>query len=280
MFELIASPSQQAFLIAFRLERCLRSGLDRSGATGFLFEYDLFEDHGIIVVVTAGHCLDGTQRLTFKLPRLLEEAVVDPSDPIEFMLAISDFLRHPDPQVDICIAPLGSRINISIVDGKRPLLQCWQLDGVISAAKLLQVKWLEDVYMVGCPFRIYDDLNLLPIARRASTATPLQSDYKGEKAFLLDVHMHKGSSGSPVSLIQEGQLSFPGGRGQLGGTRTALLGIAVAELLNPADDTELGLAKCLKSELLFQFVPELLARNPGYRVKPQWAHLAEGELHG
>jgi len=85
---------------------------------------------------------------------------------------------------------------------------------------------IEEVMLIGYPDGLYDPVNLTPIVRRGSTATPLQLDYGGEPAFLVDASVFPGSSGSPVLIA-----NFPTymnrrtGEVFVGGSRTMFLGI-------------------------------------------------------
>lgn len=54
----------------------------------------------------------------------------------------------------------------------------------------------------GYPRGFYDRLNLLPVARRAITATPISVDYEGRPEFLMDASVFPGSSGSPVFVVK------------------------------------------------------------------------------
>ena len=50
---------------------------------------------------------------------------------------------------------------------------------------------------------IYDKKNLIPIARKGITATPILLDYEGKPKFLIDGSVFPGSSGSPVFLYKQ-----------------------------------------------------------------------------
>jgi hypothetical protein len=45
---------------------------------------------------------------------------------------------------------------------------------------------------------MFDRKHYTPVIRRGTTATPIQLDYDGRPAFLIDVSVFPGSSGSPV----------------------------------------------------------------------------------
>ena len=86
---------------------------------------------------------------------------------------------------------------------------------------------IEEVIFVGYPDGIFDSRNLLPVARRAMTATPIAEDYEGEPAFLIDGSVFGGSSGSPVFLYDRGSFR-PRGGGLVVGNRFMLVGVLAA----------------------------------------------------
>jgi hypothetical protein len=60
----------------------------------------------------------------------------------------------------------------------------------------------QQVLVIGYPDGLFDAKHLTPIARTGHTATPIQLDYLGSPAFLIDAPIFPGSSGSPVFLIE------------------------------------------------------------------------------
>lgn len=135
-----------------------------------------------------------------------------------FQLHIEDFshawFMHPDPEVDIAVVPM------------RPLEQAAREQGVAlyyhsvdaqmfpDAAALRAFDALEEVLFIGYPSGVWDQLNLMPIMRRGTTATPMALDFEGRQEFLIDAAVYPGSSGSPVFIYQPQGLrpSLPGDR--------------------------------------------------------------------
>ena len=123
-----------------------------------------------------------------------------------FQLNIDDFpqawFMHPDPEVDLAIIPI------------RPLEQAARDQGVElyyhvidsrlapDPATLRALDALEDVLFVGYPNGVWDQVNLMPILRRGTTATPMGLDFEGRQEFLIDAAVYPGSSGSPVFVYQ------------------------------------------------------------------------------
>lgn len=123
-----------------------------------------------------------------------------------FQLNIDDFpaawFMHPDPEVDLAIIPMrpleaaaneqGIELYYHPIDSR---LAC-------DAATARALDALEDVLFVGYPSGVWDQVNLMPILRRGTTATPIALDFEGRKEFLIDAAVYPGSSGSPVFIYQ------------------------------------------------------------------------------
>ena len=71
-----------------------------------------------------------------------------------------------------------------------------------DAATLHALDALEEVLFVGYPSGVWDQVNLMPIMRRGTTATPMVLDFEGRPEFLIDAAVYPGSSGSPVFIYQ------------------------------------------------------------------------------
>ena len=70
-----------------------------------------------------------------------------------------------------------------------------------KASDKKSISAIEDVYMIGYPNGLWDNVNNKPIIRKGITATNFNFDYQGEKEFLIDMACFPGSSGSPIVLI-------------------------------------------------------------------------------
>ena len=69
---------------------------------------------------------------------------------------------------------------------------------------LNKIDAIEEILFIGYPTGIWDSKNLIPVARRGITATPVYLDFQGEKQFLIDASVFPGSSGSPVFIYNPG----------------------------------------------------------------------------
>lgn len=62
---------------------------------------------------------------------------------------------------------------------------------------------IQEIYMIGYPREIYNkDVNL-PVIQKGIAATSLCDGYNGGSMFLTDIPVIKGSSGSPIYVIEE-----------------------------------------------------------------------------
>lgn len=112
-----------------------------------------------------------------------------------------DSVGHPNPHVDVAVMPLEPIAEGLRNAGQIPFLRGITENIVLSQSKLAeQARAIEDLIFIGYPGKIYDTVNLTPIARRGITATPLALDYRGTPAYLIDGAVFEGSSGSPVFI--------------------------------------------------------------------------------
>jgi S1-C subfamily serine protease len=138
---------------------------------------------------------------------------------------------HPDPAVDVAVMYLEHLMNHVPIPGEPPVLARTYVKtiGRHHIATPEQVGGLdavEEVMFIGYPNALYDRVNLTPIVRRGSTATPLQLDYGGEPAFLIDASVFPGSSGSPVFIANFATyMNRRTGKVFVGGSRAMFLGI-------------------------------------------------------
>lgn len=70
--------------------------------------------------------------------------------------------------------------------------------------QLAQLDAIESVTFIGYPNGIWDSANLMPVARRGTTASPIAVDFEGTPRFVIDASVFGGSSGSPVFILNQG----------------------------------------------------------------------------
>jgi len=197
----INSISKKLLFNTVRVDTVLEDGSEGSGTAFVISHAHKRGTHNFIV--TNRHLVDGVRRggLVFTQKRQGQPALGQ-----RFQINIEDFphawFLHPDPEVDLAIIPM------------RPLEQAAHEQGVElyyhvidsrlapDAAVLRALDALEEILFVGYPSGVWDQVNLMPILRRGTTATPMALDFEGRPEFLIDAAVYPGSSGSPVFVYQ------------------------------------------------------------------------------
>ena len=110
---------------------------------------------------------------------------------------------HPDPEVDIAVMPLHALLNHREEPdwptfGELTFVAPVRSQHVATPDSINNLDAIEEVFFIGYPDGLYDMVNLTPVVRRGITATPVQLDFQGQPAFLIDAAVFPGSSGSPV----------------------------------------------------------------------------------
>jgi hypothetical protein len=198
----IESPAEQLFFTTVRIET---SGPDGVGAgTAFFFDYQ-WDDKRAEFLVTNKHVVAGSMTGKFFF------TLGDEKRPLlghRFNVQIDDFEHgwhgHPSSDIDIAVMPLGGILRDIEKDGRRLFYRSIPNRFIPTPDQLKELDALEEVVFIGYPNGIFDAVNLLPIARRGVTATPLQIDYNGKPVFLVDASVFPGSSGSPVLICSPG----------------------------------------------------------------------------
>ncbi|HET9122635.1 MAG TPA: serine protease [Acidiferrobacteraceae bacterium] len=158
-------------------------------------------------VVTNRHLVDGVRRggLVFTQKRGGQPLIGQ-----RFELHIEDFphawFMHPDPELDLAIIPMRPLEQAARDQGLELYYHVIDTRLIPDAATLHSLDALEEVLFVGYPSGVWDQINLMPILRRGTTATPMALDFEGRPEFLIDAAVYPGSSGSPVFLYQQDSL--------------------------------------------------------------------------
>lgn len=196
--------------------------------TGFIVQFET--TGGILdILVTNKHVLAGAIELDLRFVKagLDGQPLFHATQETIVGFCEESWLGHPDCQVDVAVMFLGPVINQMTQDDRAPFYKTFSVDMMLTASVASELDALESVIFVGYPNGLFDTQSFLPIARRGQTATPIQLDYQGAPAFLIDASVFGGSSGSPVLLFDRGMYQTREG-GTVVGTRLILLGVLAA----------------------------------------------------
>ena len=211
------------FTIQIRTSRSLSGALTGSG-TGFTFGLQA-GDLSYPFLITNKHVLDGAAsvELTLHVADPNGDPLPGPGRPVRFALSQVPVLRHPDPGVDLAAIALAPVMSMAIAAGWQPFAHGLGPNTIPKADVRAGFGAIETVTMVGYPVGLADFANNAPIIRQGITATPLTSNYRGQREFLVDMAVFPGSSGSPILVVNEGAWSQ--GDGLVVGNRLHLVGI-------------------------------------------------------
>lgn len=225
-------------------------GANEWEGTGFI--HLVHVDNGTAAfLVTNKHVLAGATELRLKMVRAAqgnEGPALGVGSEATIRLVASDWLGHPNPQVDVAIMPLSEALDQLARDGKRPFFRGLGSEIFLTPEISQELDAIEEVFFIGYPWGIFDETNLLPVVRRGITATPISVDYMGEPAFLVDASVFEGSSGSPVFVLDRGTYA-PRSGGLAFGDRTILLGVVAAVHVKSIQQEVRGVAKALGARL-------------------------------
>jgi hypothetical protein len=116
---------------------------------------------------------------------------------------------HPDPAIDLAVAPFGP-IPPQLEKAGR-FAHVSSLDQtLIPALDDADVDVVEDVLVPGFVGGLQDRVHLLPLTQRGVTASPFQLDYDGQSAFVIQLSIYPGLGGSPVLAIRRVDLTGSG----------------------------------------------------------------------
>lgn len=228
----VETAAEQLFFVTARIDTEDHAGRPGSG-TAFLFDFAHGEMH-YPFVVTNKHVVSGmaSGSITFLKAEKGEVKLGDAQ-----RLAINDWdqawFGHPSPEIDIAICPFAPIQQHFEAQGWEPFFRSIPSAVVPTTEQLNDLDAIETVTFVGYPNGIWDKSNLLPVARRGTTATPPAIDFEGRPEFIIDASVFGGSSGSPVFLFNQGTFASRDGAVNIG-TRFLFLGVVSAVFFRTA----------------------------------------------
>ena len=208
----INSITKKLLFNTIRVDTVLEDGSEGSG-TAFVLSHTT--GSGVhTFVVTNRHLVEGVRSggLVFTQKRHGQPALGE-----RFQININDFSHawflHPDPDVDLAIIPMRPLDQAARDQGVELYYHAIDSHLAPDAAALRALDALEQVLFIGYPSGVWDQVNLMPIMRRGTTATPMVLNFEGRPEFLIDAAVYPGSSGSPVFVYQPDSVRSPNSGG-------------------------------------------------------------------
>jgi hypothetical protein len=210
--------------------------------TGFVFDYGLNTGDRFLFLVTNRHVIKNATSGGFFVTIAEND---EPRLGKRLDLHLPEFgslwHSHPDETVDIAIMPFRPILRAAETRGHTIYFHSIADDLLPTKQDADFLDAFEEVIFIGYPDALYDEANLIPIIRRATTATPPYFDYGGQMQFLIDGSVIPGSSGSPVLICRTGVIGYRAGGVSVGST-TVFLGVVSAVLQRRRDDGQIRLA--------------------------------------
>lgn len=242
--------------------------------TGFFFQYNLDNDATATVLVTNKHVVRGAMDGTIRITALNADETPNFSDITDVNLTNFEgrWIMHPSNDIDLCVMPVAAIFNKIGDINKRACFAPLREHNLPDYNEIDIYKPTEEIYMAGYPDGLADDLHNLPLIRRGITATPFYISHNGADEFVVDCACFRGSSGSPVMIVNESSYALHK-QPLRAGNRLKLLGILYAGPLYdaqgnvfkknvPTQDTvvaniPMNLGYCVPSIKLMDFKPIL-----------------------
>jgi hypothetical protein len=141
-------------------------------------------------LVTNRHVVEGAADRM--LVHMIEQTGEQPPAPalgkrtgVELQDAWVGFTSHPDDRIDVAAMPVGSFAEQLSELGRPPFFKSVDTSQMLTREGAAELDSMEEIIFIGYPNALYDEVNLTPIMRTGTTATPIVLDYNGLPAFLI-----------------------------------------------------------------------------------------------
>ena len=218
-----------------RIETHLNGGGISTG-TGFYMKFLQKGESHTPVIVTNKHVIANANIGKFHVTLATKEGLpdIDKHQQFQFDNFEHQFIKHPDPNVDLAAFLIGPLVNQAQKSGKELFYMSLRTDLIPKDDERETYSSMEDIVMIGYPNGIWDTKNNLPVIRRGITATHANVPWNGNSVFLTDIASFPGSSGSPVFLANIGGYVDNKGNTHMGTHRIRLLGVHYAGIMYTA----------------------------------------------
>jgi len=215
-------------LSTIRLESSLGNGATSSG-TGFFAKFIDQGDTYVAAIVTNKHvvkdAIEGA--LIFKQSDLQGNPVHGRHHRFTIANFSQPWLDHPDPEVDLCAMPINALVDELDKKNVKLFITFAENSLIPTDADIEEMAGFERIVMVGYPNGLWDEFNNLPVFRSGVLASHYKFDWNGKPEFVIDAACVPGSSGSPVFIVDLGQVTTKRGL-QFGSSRIKFLGVLYA----------------------------------------------------
>jgi len=172
-----------------------------TGASGFFFQRDKR-----LFLVTNRHVL--IDRPSGHLPDRIEIELHTNADNLTHAAALSVLLYHDGQAVWHQGRDSAGDIDVAAVELDRPAMPAAVMLRAFTPAhlqhRLQEVKVGTPLLVVGFPLGFHDTLHHLPVVRQADIASSFGLRFQGQGYFLTDARTHRGTSGAPVVMHDDG----------------------------------------------------------------------------
>jgi hypothetical protein len=230
----IQSIAENLFFTTVRIDTVDAAGNAGSG-TGFLYAHRYTDTQHATFVVTNKHVVQGMRGGAITFHQRKDDK---PDLGNGFRCEINDWstawFGHPSADVDIAIVPfVPIELNAKKLFGIDLFYRCLDDAMLVQDGQAELLDAIETVTFIGYPNGVWDRKNLMPVARRGTTATPLSLDFEGTPRFVIDASVFGGSSGSPVFIVNQGMISDKRGNTTIG-SRVLFIGVVAAVFFRTA----------------------------------------------
>jgi len=214
-------------LCTIRIECELDNGATSTG-TGFFVKFGENENNFIPAIITNKHVVRDSNKGTLFFTLSDDNA---PAYGKNHRFNISDFesawRMHPDPEIDLCALPIHVLVKAMNNNALKPWIEFLDTSLIPTETDIDEMAGMEKVVMVGYPNGLWDAKHNQPIFRSGILASHYKFDWNGKSEFVIDAACFPGSSGSPVLIIDIGQVYTKKGT-NIGSSRVKFLGILYA----------------------------------------------------
>lgn len=196
--------------------------------TGFFFNFTIKDDRYVPTIITNRHVLEGIDEI--KLIFSTNDYFASPDRVVnKFTIDYSGIqpkiIYHSDSEIDLCALIISPVIQHQMDNNLTFDIKNLSMDNVPSDDELENLRFVEELLMVGYPNGISDEKNNFPIFRRGTTASHPGVDFNGMPECVVDMTITPGSSGSPVFVYNSNGYKQRNGGNVLGSERLIFLGV-------------------------------------------------------